>query len=191
MLRPTYPLATERLLLRPYTPDDLDAFHAIVERADVNRYLYSEPRDRGQAREVLARLSLKTGIDDEHDDLLLAVIAEASGRVIGHVTLELASREHRQGEIGYVIHPDHHGHGYATEAATLMLHLGFDELKLHRIVGRLDARNVASAHVLERLGMRREAHLRENELIKGEWCDELVYAMLASEWRNRGTAEGM
>jgi RimJ/RimL family protein N-acetyltransferase len=63
-----------------------------------------------------------------------------------------------------------------------MLRLGFEEIGFHRIVGRMDARNAASAGVLERLGMRREAHLRENEFIKGEWADELVYAILASEW---------
>jgi RimJ/RimL family protein N-acetyltransferase len=106
------------------------------------------------------------------------------------VSLERASREHQQGEVGYVLHPDHQGHGFATEAATVMLRLGFEILGFHRIVGRLDARNEASARVLERLGMRREAHLRENEFIKGEWCDELVYAMLASEWRARAAAAG-
>ena len=63
-----------------------------------------------------------------------------------------------------------------------MLAIGFDGLGLHRIVGRLDARNRASARVLERLGMRREAHLVENEHVKGEWTDELVYALLAREW---------
>jgi RimJ/RimL family protein N-acetyltransferase len=185
MLRPAYPLETERLFLRPYTIDDLDAFHAIVQRGDVNRYLYSEPRDRVQARDVLTRLAIKTAIDGEHDDILLAVVLKASGMVIGHVNLQLTSREHRQGEVGYVLHPDHQGRGYATEATTVMLRLGFEGLGLHRMVGRLDARNAGSARLLERLGMRREAHLRENEFIKGEWCDELVYAMLASEWATR------
>ena len=190
MLRPTFPLETERLLLRPYTVDDLDSFHAIARREDVNRYLYSEPRDRDEAREVLARVVTRTAIDDEHDDLLLAVLVKEAGVIVGHVTLERASREHRQGEIGYVLHPDHQGHGYATEAATMMLRLGFEGLGFHRIVGRLDARNVASARVLERLGMRREAHLRENEFIKGEWCDELVYAMLSTEWQARASTGG-
>jgi RimJ/RimL family protein N-acetyltransferase len=190
MLRPTFPLETERLLLRPYSADDLESFHDLARREDVNRYLYSEPRDRDEAREALARVAGKTAIDDEHNDLLLAVLLKDSGVIIGHVTLERASREHRQGEIGYVLHPDHQGHGYATEAATVMLRLGFDGLGFHRIVGRLDARNAASARVLERLGMRREAHLRENEFIKGEWCDELVYAMLATEWQARASTGG-
>jgi RimJ/RimL family protein N-acetyltransferase len=69
-----------------------------------------------------------------------------------------------------------------------MLALGFEGLGLHRIAGRLDGRNVASARVLERLGMRREAHLVENERVKGEWTDEVVYALLAREWVTRGGA---
>ncbi|MCW2947645.1 MAG: GCN5-related N-acetyltransferase, partial [Actinoallomurus sp.] len=92
---------------------------------------------------------------------------------------------HRQGEVGYIFHPDHGGRGYATEAAEVVLRLGFEELGLHRIVGRLDGRNTASARVLERLGLRREAHFVQNELVKGEWTDEVVYAMLADEWRAR------
>jgi len=64
-----------------------------------------------------------------------------------------------------------------------MLDLGFEHLNLHRIVGRLDARNQASARVLEKLGMRREAHFLDNEIVKGEWTSELVYAILRREWR--------
>ena len=131
-----------------------------------------------------------TAIDDDQNELALVACLKVSGARVGHVMLQRSSREHRQGEIGYVLHPDHQGHGYATEAASLLLRLGFEELGLHRIVGRLDARNQASAKVLERLGMRREAYLRENEFVKGEWCDELVYAILASEWRKRPIAPG-
>jgi RimJ/RimL family protein N-acetyltransferase len=94
------------------------------------------------------------------------------------------SAEHRQGEVGYILHPAHERRGYATEGARAMLALGFDGLGLHRIYGRIDARNAASARVLERLGMRREAHLVENEWVKGEWQSELVYAILAREWRD-------
>ena len=81
-----------------------------------------------------------------------------------------------------MVHPEHHGRGYGKEGALLLLRLGFEELRLHRIVGRCDARNAASARLMERLGMRREAHLLENEFVKGEWADELDYAMLEREW---------
>jgi len=98
------------------------------------------------------------------------------------VSLLWASEENRQGEIGFIAHPAHHGHGYATEAARPLLRFAFETLGLHRVVGRLEPRNVASARVLEKLGMRLEAHLVENEWVKDEWQSELVYAMLAREW---------
>ena len=71
-----------------------------------------------------------------------------------------------------------------------MLRVGFEDLGLHRICGRLDGRNAASARVLERLGMRREAQLLENERVKGEWANEVVYAMLDREWRRRSGRDG-
>ncbi len=181
MLRPSEPIRTERLLLRPFTVEDLDAVAAIVGRDDVNRYLYAGPRTRAEAAAALEQLRANDRIDESHDSLVLAAEHPEHG-VIGYVLLRLTSREHRQGEIGYVVHPDHHGHGYATEAAAVMLRLGFEELDLHRIVAQLDARNAASARVAVRLGMRREAHLRENEFVKGEWADELIFAMLRAEW---------
>lgn len=64
-----------------------------------------------------------------------------------------------------------------------VLRVAFQDMKMHRVVGRMEARNAASAAVMERLGMRREAHLVENEYVKGEWQSELVYAILDSEWR--------
>jgi RimJ/RimL family protein N-acetyltransferase len=84
------------------------------------------------------------------------------------------------------MHPAYSGHGYATEASAELLRLGFERLGFHRVVGRCDARNTASASLMERLGMRREAHFRQNEFIKAEWTDQLVYAILATEWANRG-----
>ncbi len=182
MLRPTYPIDTARLRLRPYTPDDLDALHAIQSRPDVMRYLYGEPRSREEVRDVLATRVCHPTIEREGDRLFLAMERRDSGTVIGDVSLHWLSAEHRQGEIGFVLHPDHHGRGYGREAATEMLRLGFAGLGLHRIIGRCDARNDASARLLERLGMRREAHFRENEIFKGAWGDEYVYAMLAAEW---------
>jgi RimJ/RimL family protein N-acetyltransferase len=182
-LAPTYPLRTKRLLLRPFTTSDFDAVFAIHSSADVARFLYWDPRTAAEVREVLERKTHSTAIAAEGDGLSLAVVIDATGELVGDCGLSLLSREHRQGEIRFLLHPDHHGHGYATEAARVMLQLAFEDLELHRVVGRLEARNAASARVLERVGMRREAHLVENEYVKGEWQSEVVYAMLAHEWR--------
>jgi RimJ/RimL family protein N-acetyltransferase len=185
MVKPDYPLRTSRLTLRPYTIDDLDGVYDLQSRPGVTRYLPFDARTRDQVRTWLEDRIQATPSGDEGGSLTLAVALPENGAVIGDVVLFVRSREHRQGEIGYVIHPDHSGKGYATEAAGAMLRLGFDELRLHRIMGRIDARNTASARVLERLGMRREAHFRQNELVKGEWTDEIVYAMLEDDWRSR------
>jgi RimJ/RimL family protein N-acetyltransferase len=182
-LAPAYPLRTERLLLRPFTVDDFDAVFPIHSSADVARYLYWDPRTAAEVREVLERKTQNTTIAAEGDGLSLAIVIEATGDVVGDCNLQLLSREHRQGEIGFLLHPDHRRHGYATEAARVMLRLAFEDLELHRVIGRLEARNTASARVLERLGMRREAHLIENEYVKGEWQSEVVYAILDREWR--------
>jgi RimJ/RimL family protein N-acetyltransferase len=185
MLIPGFPLRTPRLVLRPYTRDDLDFLHELESHPDVVRYVSWAPRDREQAHASLAQKIAETALAGEGDNLTLLITLPGTGKRVGDVQLGWTSLEHRQGEIGYVIHPDHTGHGYATEAASLMLRLGFEDLGLHRIAGRMDGRNTASARVLERLGMRREACLLQNAIVKGEWTDEVVYAMLADEWRAR------
>ena len=182
VLRPSFPITTPRLLLRPFEPADLDALHKIQSREDVVEYLYEEPRTLAESEATLARYMATTAFEQEGDALRLAVTV--GGEVIGHVMLQWTSVAHRGGEVGFVLHPDHHGRGYATEAAREMLRLGFDGLGLHRIIGRLDAANRASGRVLEKLGMRKEAHLVQNEWVKGRWADEAVYAMLADEWRS-------
>ena len=183
MLRPDYPITTARLRLRPFTNDDLDALNSFQSRSDVTRYLYWGPRSRAESAAALAKRIYSSTLRKEGQTLSVAVELAATGELIGDLNLEYLSSEHRRGEIGFVFHPDHHGKGLAHEAATEILRLGFEDLGLHRIIGRCDGRNTTSAALMERLGMRQEAHLRENELFKGEWADELVYAMLEDEWK--------
>ena len=143
MLRPEYPIETERLLLRPYREADVDVLHDIQSRPEVVRYLYWEPRTREQVERVIRESGAQ--LEREGNALELAIQPRGSDTMVGDVVLMYRSEAHRQGEIGFVLHPDHQGHGYATEAAREMLRLGFEQLGLHRIVGRLEARNSASA----------------------------------------------
>ncbi len=188
VLIPDYPIVTARLRLRPYRDDDLDYLADVMARTDVVQYLYDHPYTGEQAAESLTKRAKLTSITAEGDRILLAVEEAETSTVVGDVNLVWTSRDNRQGEIGWVFHPDHRGRGYATEAGEVVLRLGFEGLGLHRIIARCDARNLASARVMDRLGMRREAHFLENEYIKGEWTDEFVYAILASEWRERCSA---
>jgi RimJ/RimL family protein N-acetyltransferase len=179
---PQLPIRTERLELRLFRPEDFTDSYAYHSRPDVVRYLYQEPRTVDEYRAVLAGKIARRSFSAEGDRLSLAVVPDGVGHVVGDVMLMWTSLEHRQGEIGFVFHPDQHGRGYAGEASAALLDIGFNGLGLHRISGRLDARNTASARVLEKLGMRREAHLVQNEFVKGEWTDECIYAILRDEW---------
>ena len=87
-----------------------------------------------------------------------------------------------QADIGYELDPKHWNHGYAIEAAHAMVDFGFSHFGLHRVWSWCVADNVGSAHVLEKLGMRLEGRLRENEYYKERWWDTLMYAILADEW---------
>jgi len=185
MYAPEYPIRTERLLLRPYAPGDVDALHAYHRLPDVVRYLSTGPRSRADVQAIVAERAVARVLTAEGQALCLVAELAASGEVVGDCVLFWRSREHQRGEIGYVFNPAHHGRGLATEAAGALLRLGFEGLGLHRVVARCDARNTASARVMERIGMRREAHFVRNEFLKGEWTDELIYAILRSEWAAR------
>jgi RimJ/RimL family protein N-acetyltransferase len=175
LTEPQLPIETARLRLRRLEPGDLAALHAIHSREDVTRWLYWNPRSEDEVR-----ISLDAHIARPFDEGVVLAI-DLEGELIG--TANVAVGEHRQGEIGFMIHPDYQGHGYATEAAEAIVELAFDAYRLHRVYGCVEPRNTASVRVLERLGMRREAHLIENEWGKGEWHSEAVYAILAREWR--------
>jgi RimJ/RimL family protein N-acetyltransferase len=176
-------LETERLVLRPVVAEDYEALLAYQSRPDVTRFLLWDPRTPGEVRAALDRKMVSTTVDAEGDVLALAIVRRDTAAMIGDVILALISEADRTGELGYIIHPDHQGSGFATEAGSALLAHAFDTLGLHRVIGRVEARHTASARVLEKLGMRREACFVENGFVKGEWQSELVYAILEREWR--------
>ncbi|WP_133907787.1 GNAT family N-acetyltransferase [Actinophytocola oryzae] len=182
MLRPDYPIKTDRLVLRPFAADDLDALVAYQQLPDVARFLMWPPRDRAQAEASLKYRIEHPTLEKEGDVLVLAVELQDTGALIGDVNLSWMSEWDRTGEFGFVFDPAYHGRGYAREAATEVLRLGFEQMGLHRIIGRADARNDASAALMTRLGLRKEAHFVKNGRVKGEWTDEVVFAMLSEEW---------
>ncbi|KUJ68043.1 acetyltransferase [Streptomyces albus subsp. albus] len=175
------PLATDRLRLRLFTADDVDDMYAYQGLASVARYLYRPPRTRERCSEVIDRIATATAWAQDGDDLTLAVCRQDQPGVIGEVVITLTSAHARQVEIGWVFHPEHQGRGYAGEAALALARAAFDRLGAHRLYARLDAENTGSVRVCERLGMRKEAHLVENDLDGTRWGSEYIYAALAHE----------
>lgn len=182
-LHPSYPIKTDRLDLRPHRMDDLDDLLAFHSDPDVVRYVPWPVRDREQTRAALEVKLNQGALTEPGQWLVLAMELRETGTVIGEVLLKWESDTSRQGELGFALNTAYHGRGLAAEAANAVLRLGFEDLGLHRICGNVINGNTASTKLLERLGMRQEGHLIENVFFKGEWCDELVYAVRAQDWR--------
>ena len=181
-ITPAWPLYTERLMLRPFEDGDLQALYEMQSDRESVRYLYYDVRSLDEVRVSLARKMASTAVVREGDGVTAAAILLQTGELVGDISMWWVSEGHKQAELGFVVHPAHQRRGYATEAARALLDFAFDTMQAHRVIGRTEARNVASARVFEKLGMRHEAHLVENEWVKGEWQSELVYAVLVHEW---------
>jgi RimJ/RimL family protein N-acetyltransferase len=168
------------------TAADVDDVFAYQSREDVCRYLLFEPRTRDQVQARVEQFSAATTLAADGDFLQLALelpaTAAAPARVIGDSYFTISSVENSKGEIGWTMHPDFMGLGYAFEAASAVLDLAFRELTLHRVIAELDPRNDASIALCKRLGMRAEALFVKDLLFKGNWADTGSYAILREEW---------
>ncbi|MEU5597471.1 GNAT family N-acetyltransferase [Streptomyces sp. NPDC020298] len=177
-------IATERLVLRLFASGDTDDRYSYQSLPEVARYLYRPPLTREGCARSIAERAGGTPWRADGDALLLAVCRADGPGVVGEVVLTLRSARARQAEIGWIFNPQCAGRGYATEAARALVSLAFSQLGVHRVFARLDVLNTGSVRVCERLGMRREAHLVDNDLDGDRWGSEYVFAMLASEWES-------
>ncbi len=180
-------IATERLLLRDFVTDDWP--DVLAYQCDP-RYLQFYPwADRTEAE---VRRFVKLFVDQQTErprrNFQFAITFPDGGQVIGNIGIRRKPENDWEADIGYELAPEYWGRGYATEAALAIVDFGFRELGLHRISSWCIADNAASARVLERVGLRPEGRLRENEHFKGRWWDTLLYGLLESEWRTSATS---
>jgi RimJ/RimL family protein N-acetyltransferase len=175
-------LSGQRVVVRRFRPEDVAAFVAYRSRAEVARYQSWDapyPREEG---ERFVRQLMTSHPDTAGEWFQFAVALRATGQLIGDCAALPRADDPRQCEIGFTIAPEYQGRGYATEAVRLLVGYFLTARAKHRITASCDARNTASAALLERLGMRREGHLRQSTWAKGEWTDDLLYALLHDEW---------
>jgi [ribosomal protein S5]-alanine N-acetyltransferase len=175
-------LTTERLVLREFEEDD---WRAVLAYQSDPRYLRFYPwteRSEASVREFVGGFLARQKDKPRRVFQVAVTLPAEHGRLIGNCGVRVNDTRQREGHIGYELDPDYWGRGYATEAARAVLAYAFEQLKLHRTLAECTADNVASARVLEKLGMRREAHFGEHEHFKRRWWDSLVYAMLDRKW---------
>jgi len=173
-------LETERLLLRRFGPDDATALAAYRSDPNVSRYqAWNSPVSVAQARLLVADFA--AGEPRSLGWFQYAVERTARPGLIGDVGVDRRDGG-RQAEIGFSFAAEHQGHGFATEAVRRIVEHLLVEEGLHRVTAQCDARNDRSARLLERVGFRREGHLVSSTWAKGEWTDDLLFAVLASDW---------
>jgi len=178
-----FPLETDRLLLREFRPDDEQAIHAYASDPEVVRLMIWGPNTPEMTKAFLAA-ALKEQEQWPRPFVSLAIELKSDRRVIGSIGLRIKDEKNRAADIGYVLARAYWRQGYMLEAARAILDAAFRKLDLHRVWATCDVRNRASYRVMEKLGMRREAHFRKNAFEKGEWRDTYLYAILAEEWLN-------
>jgi RimJ/RimL family protein N-acetyltransferase len=178
-----WPVRTERLTLRPATPEDLRAVYAIRSRPEVGQWMPDLPVSYDAW--VLAQ--------GQRGGLERMIVVLRGEELIGHLYLhvddawgqtEVKDQAARtQAEVGWALDPAHQGQGYATEAVREALRLCFEDLGVRRVVALAFADNAASRRVMEKVGMRHEATLvRESLHRELGWLDGVSYALLAEEW---------
>lgn len=181
--------SSPRIVLRPFSADDAVALHAYLSREDAVRF---EPYGVQSERDC-ERLAAERAADER----FVAVCLAGTGDLIGNLyCAPEGPPTWRTWGVGYVLHPDHWGRGYATEALLLLLADLFDERAAHRVVARCDPRNARSWRLLERVGMRREAHVLEGASFadgpdgRPVWHDAFQYALLRREWDQHRSGPG-
>jgi RimJ/RimL family protein N-acetyltransferase len=184
-----WPVRTERLLLRRAKEQDAEPTWSYRRLPEVNRWITQAP----------ATLSEYEAYFSDAGRLAKTLIAERDDVVVGDLMLmvedawaqaEVKDRARRvQAELGWSLHPDHAGRGYATEAVRELIRLCFEDLGLRRVTANCFADNTASWRLMERVGMRRELYaVRESLHRSGQWLDGTGYALLADEWRQGAAA---
>ena len=179
-------IETERLILREFQDGDWPAVLAYWNDPRYQRYNPDLPDREGFVRDLVA-MFVASQTEGPRRKWQLAIVNKLDDRLIGNCGIRVNNLELGEANIGYELDPRDWGNGYATEAATAIVRFGFEELDLHRIWAECVADNSGSARVLQKLGMRREAHFREHQYFKDRWWDTLIYAVLAHEWRDAMT----
>lgn len=176
------PIMTSRLCLRPFESGDCEAVARYHILPAVQRYLERPTRYADDVSIAVDLMRKQVQLHRPGDALTLAMVRKGDDMLVGQVSLKWSDATSGQGEVRFAIDPAHSGKGYLTEALTAIFDLAFGHFRVHRLMVRCDGRSHHSSRLMQRLGMRLEAHYREHALFQGEWDEELHFALLDREW---------
>lgn len=172
---------TERLVLRNLEANDGPRVFSYHRHPDVARFQSwgTESVDVIQTY-IRGLASVEPGTPGKWYQV--GIYLRAGDKLIGDCGFRVPPDTPEQVEIGITLAPEFQGKGFATETLRALLTYLFVDLKKHRVFGSVDPRNDSSMRLLERIGMRKEAHFVKSLWFRGEWVDDVVFAMLGEEW---------
>ncbi|MFF0264701.1 GNAT family N-acetyltransferase [Kribbella sp. NPDC004536] len=165
---------TERLTVRRFLAGDAEWFAAYRSDPVVARFQgWEAPVPLAEAQQTVERFAAG---DPEAPGWFQYAVA-LDGVLIGDLGLNLHENL-MQAELGFTLATEYQGKGYASEAVRGLLQHLFVDRQLHKVSAECDARNTASAQLLERVGFTREGLRLSHTWFKGEWTDDLLYGYL-------------
>lgn len=180
---------TARLHLRKPRHDDLEAFLAYRNDPLNLRLQPIAPMLPDDASRFLAAQSTLDSLADECW-IMFAIERRQDARMVGEVGIYIEAASKRAGDIGWSLHHDHCGQGYATEAAQRLVEYAFVERGLLRVTASMSAHNSSSARLCQRLGMRLESTTPDAQCVAGEWHDVHHYVLTNRDWSGSGAPGG-
>lgn len=173
-------LETERLQLRCLIDNDAKALFRLRSDEKVMRFMDRPPfTSEDQAIEVIRKDH--AGFD-AGDNINWAISFKTAPEMIGYVGFWRLFKEHYRAEVGYALSPDFWGTGIMNEALVKIIEFAFKSCQFHSIEGNVSPSNLASIHLLEKVGFRREAHFRENFFFNGKFLDSYIYSLLERDF---------
>ncbi|WLR42328.1 GNAT family protein [Bacillus carboniphilus] len=176
------PLSTERLMLREFTREGWIHVHQYASRERVCQYQPWGPNTEEDSKTYVKQV-LEDGQQAPKTRFAFAIVFDSV--MVGTVELNIRDMTNKIGEVSYIVNPNYWGNGIATDATSLVIAFGFEDLQLHRIFATCDPRNTGSSKVLEKVGMTKEGRIREDLLIRDGWRDSLLYSVLVHEWKSK------
>ncbi|MGF2616533.1 GNAT family N-acetyltransferase [Rossellomorea aquimaris] len=170
----------ERIYLKELQESDLRGVHNYASHRISSRYQAWGPNTEEDSLDFVKK-AVEDGRRKPRTRFMFVIIRKRDDKLIGAVDLTIKDRHNGAGTIGYIIHPDWWGNGFATEASKLLIHYGLRELKLHRIYATCSPENLASIKVLEKIGMTLEGRMRGHLKMKEGWRDSLLYSILEDD----------
>ncbi len=170
----------ERLVLRPYVPEDWASVHDYAAMSAFSRFEAWGPNSVDDTKRFV-RACIASMAANPILEYQLAVVLREDKRLIGGCTLKQTAVDVREAFLGYAIGPEYQRNGYATEAARALVAFGLGRLQLVRIYAECNAQNIASRRVLEKVGMRLVALKEKHKEVKGVMVDSCQYELLATE----------